>query len=309
MRFDASDECRAIRDSIRCLAKTDDVCGEGVVWHPKHNAVYWTDINRGLLHRLALSSKEVETWAFDQPVTALGLTTDPERLLVVLGGRVLVWSPRNDRRDNVLFTLPQWPVSRCNDARVDPGGILWLGTMQNNIGGDGSTRQITDHIGELLSLNATGVTHTWQNGVGIGNTIAWSPAEDLMYFADTLRNEIYIYEYDKSAQRVSNQRIFTKGFERGLPDGSAIDVEGFLWNCRYGGGCIARFAPDGSVDLVIDVPVPNPTTCAFGGPDLRTLYFTSAGEGTQRGGPEDGGLFSMRVPVRGLETTPFRLTA
>jgi len=80
-----------------------------------------------------------------------------------------------------------------------------------------------------------------------------------------------------------------------------------LWNCRYGGSCIVRYAPNGSVDLVIDTPVLNPTTCAFGGFDLKTLYFTSAGEGTQLAGEEDGGLFSMRTLAPGLPTTPFRL--
>jgi len=294
--------------NIRCVARTADVCGEGAVWHPAHNAIYWTDINRGLLHCHRLDASEpFDTWQFDQPITALTLTTDPNKLLVILGGMILLWSPLDDRRDNVIYKLPQWPHLRCNDARVDPAGTLWFGTMQNNVAADGSTRPITEHIGSLWSFDAHGEIKQWRQELGIQNTIAWTPSGDAMLYGDTLRNEISHCSYNIATHAISDQRIFTAGFERGLPDGSAMDAQGFLWNCRYGGGCIVRFAPDGSVDGVIDTPVPNPTTCAFGGTDLQTLYFTSAGEGKQAAGPEDGGLFCFKTEIPGLPTTPFNL--
>ncbi|MCY1295284.1 6-deoxy-6-sulfogluconolactonase [compost metagenome] len=97
---------------------------------------------------------------------------------------------------------------------------------------------------------------------------------------------------------ISEERHFFTGFDRGSPDGSAIDSEGFLWNCRYGGRCIARIAPDGSLAEAIDMPVTNVTTCTFGGADLKTLYITTAGSG-----PEErlaGSLYAMRVEVAGL---------
>jgi len=294
-------------NSIRCMATVGDVCGEGAVWHAAHDAIYWTDINRGLLHRYRLATTHVKTWHFDQPVTALALTSDPDKLLVLLGGAVLLWNPDEDQRDSVLYRLPSWPSVRCNDAQVDPAGVLWFGTMENNIAHDGSTRPVTRYLGELLSLNAYGKIQQWQNEVGISNTIAWTPQGDSMLFGDTLRNTIYSFDYDSDTQEVSRRRIFCTGFNRGLPDGSAMDVDGYLWNCRYGGGCIVRFAPDGSIDRIIEVPIPNPTTCVFGGPDLKTLYFTSAGEGVQTAGPEDGGLFSMETTVAGLPATSFRL--
>jgi sugar lactone lactonase YvrE len=293
--------------SIECVAATADVCGEGAVWHAAHNAVYWTDINRALLHRYSLPSLHVDTWQFNQPVIALALTTDRERLLVVLGGEILLWNPANDQRETPLFRLPDWPRMRCNEARVDPEGVLWFGTMQNNISPDGNTRPVTAHIGALLSLRADGKIRHWHGGIGIPNTIAWAPSGSAMFVGDTLKNEISYFDYGSAKQEISNRRIFIAGYERGLPDGSAMDAEGFLWNCRYGGGCIVRFDPEGRVDRVIDTPVPNPTTCAFGGEDLRTLYFTSASEGTQAAGSEDGGLFSMRTEVPGLPCTPFRL--
>jgi sugar lactone lactonase YvrE len=293
--------------SIQCVARTADVCGEGAVWHAAHNAIYWTDINRSLLHRYSLHLRHVDTWQFNQPVIALTLTTDPDRLLVVLGGEILLWSPADDRREEPLFRLPDWPLIRCNEARVDPEGVLWFGTMQNNVSPDGSTQPVTAHIGSLLSLRSDGAIRHWQDGIGIPNTIVWSPAGNTMLMGDTLRNEIWRFEYERENQDISNRVVFIADWERGLPDGSAMDADGFLWNCRYGGGCIVRFDPNGRVAQVIETPVPNPTTCAFGGEDQQTLYFTSAGEGIQPAGPEDGGLFSMQTDVQGLPCAPFRL--
>ncbi len=282
---------------IRRLAQTDDVCGEGAVFHPTHNAIYWTDINRHLLHRYHLETTAVTTWTFAQPVTALTLTTNPEVLLVVLGGEIILWQPSTNRRTRTLYNLPTYPACRNNDARVDPAGTLWFGTMQNNLAPDGSTKDVTENLGELFSLNPAGEVKLWQQNIGIANTIAWSPDTRTMYFGDSIANTLW--QYDFAASAISNQRIFAAGFERGLPDGSAMDSEGCLWNCRYFGAAIVRWSPSGAVDRILEVPVPNPTTCTFGGPNLTTLYFTSAG---------NGGLYSLETGVEGLPSTPYSLT-
>jgi sugar lactone lactonase YvrE len=289
------------------IAATGDICGEGAVWHPEEEVVYWTDINRRLLHRYKLTNGGVDTWKFEQPVTAVTLTTDPNQLLVVLGGSVILWNVKDHHFVTSLFQLPAWPTARCNDARVAPNGALWFGTMQNNVLSDGSSVPITENLGELLSLDKSGRTQVWQTSMGISNTVAWSPAGDRLFFGDTLRNCIYVAEFDSSLNSIGQPVTFTEGFSRGLPDGSAMDSQGYLWNCRYGGSCIVRFAPDGSVAEVIETPVKNPTTCAFGGSDLKTLYITSAAEPNSNKGELEGALFSMQVEVAGLPSTPFQL--
>jgi sugar lactone lactonase YvrE len=280
-----------------------------VVWHPEEGAVFWTDINRRLLHRWTAvgDAGNIETWEFDQPVTSTALTEDPARILVVLGGRVILWDIHRHRCDAVIFELTEWPRLRCNDARVAPNGTLWLGTMQNNVRSDGGGTPVTEHVGELLSLDARGDARVWHDGIGITNTIAWSTAGDRMYFGDTLKNALYVCDFDQAASAIANRRMFDDGFSRGLPDGSAVDGQGCLWNCRYGGGCIVRFRPDGSVAEVIDTPMENPTNCAFGGPEGRTLYVTAA---SGSGATEPGGgsaLYAMETEVAGLAGTPFRL--
>ena len=292
-------------DNPRCIAATHDFCGEGALWHPREGVVYWTDINRFLIHRYDPRTQAVNTWHFDQPVTALALSENMDRLVVVLGGAVIVWDPHNDDRSIHLYTLAHWPALRCNDARVSPLGSLWIGTMQNNVATDGGTLPVTEPSGQLSRLRGDGEMLAFDSGFYIPNTVVWDSGANSLLCGDTLRNTIYRYPYSGDDRVASHRSVFFSGFSRGLPDGSAMDCEGFLWNCRYGGACLVRIAPDGSVDTVLEMPVKNPTTCAFGGEDLRTLFITSAGEGKSID-RESGGLFAVRLPVSGLELPRFQ---
>lgn len=121
-----------------CVAPTGDICGEGAVWASAEDALYWTDINRFLIHRYEAASGNVKTWFFDEPVTALILTTRSGTLAVVLGSRLILWEPASDSRRDYAFKLTGWPKVRCNDARADPRGSLWIGSMWNNVNADGS---------------------------------------------------------------------------------------------------------------------------------------------------------------------------
>ena len=293
-----------------CVAPIEDLCGEGAVWHPQEQALYWTDINRFLIHRWDSCSRAVDTWQFAEPVTALTLTTREDVLLVVLASRVLLWqpspdSPAIDARDNLEFVLPEWPEARCNDARVDPAGVLWIATMQNNVGAGGEPIPVEQALGCLLSLDAAGTTRKWRTQLHIGNTLAWSPDSRFMYTADTLADEIHRYDWNSDSS-LDNETLWFKGSGQGLPDGSAMDSDGYLWNCRHGGGCILRIDPTGVVERVIRMPVKNPTTCIFGGADNTTLYVTSA-KLDDPDHPLAGGLFSIETNMRGLAPNRFPL--
>src|ERR1700756_5362004 len=134
------DESRnAMSENPVCVAPTGDVCGEGAVWHAAHNAVYWTDINRFLVPRFPPADQCVRTWFFNEPVTALALTDRDEVLTVVLGSCLVLWEPATDRRRAHSFHLEGWPTVRLNDARPDPRGSLWVGSMRNNVNNDGSS--------------------------------------------------------------------------------------------------------------------------------------------------------------------------
>jgi len=290
-----------------CVAPTGDACGEGAVWHAAERAVYWTDINRFLIHRYDTANQNVRTWFFDEPVTAMTLTDRPDLLTVVLGSSVIFWEPAIDRRHEPIFRLAGWPRVRLNDARVDPGGRLWLGSMRNNVNADGSAGEAGGKDGILLCLEANGRATEWKRDIGIANTLVWSPDGRQFYFGDSLANAIQVYDYDGATGAIANERPFFVDFSRGLPDGSAMDSEGYLWNCRFYGNCIVRVAPDGSVDQIVEMPVRNITTCTFGGPELSTLFVTTARHDSPASDRLAGGLFAIHTDVKGQPENEFRV--
>jgi sugar lactone lactonase YvrE len=293
-----------------CLVPTGDWTGEGAVWHAAENALYWVDINRFLIHRLDPVSRITRTWFFPEPPTALGLTDRPGTLVVALASRVILWQPQNDARADFAVPEKGWPKVRSNDGRPDPAGNFWVGTMQNNVADDGADIPITDHtLGKLFRIDAKGAFTTEKSGIGISNTVCWSPDNRRFYFADTLTNVVSVWDYDIATGTIANERPFFSGFDRGSPDGSAVDTAGYLWNARYGGGCVVRVSPDGRIDRVVELPCKAVTTCTFGGPDLKTLFITTAGggRGAVNGEPLAGGLFALSVDIPGLPENTFRL--
>lgn len=290
---------------LDCVAPVGDITGEGAVWSAAEGCLYWTDINRFLVHRLAVGDRSVRTWFFDEPAVAVALTDQPGVLLVALASRLLLWTPADDER-RPIAALPASGAVRFNDARPCPRGTLLIGTMGNNVGPDGEPGEVAPGLGALYRYAADGF-ETLETGIGIANTVAWSPDAATFYFADTLANEIRAYAHHPETGALGTGAPFFAGFERGAPDGSAIDSDGYLWNCRYGGGCVVRIAPDGGIDRVVEVPCGNVTTCTFGGIDLKTLFITTARGGAGRSERLAGSLFALEAPVPGLPERPFHI--
>lgn len=290
--------------SVTCIAPTADRTGEGLIWSPEESAVYWTDINRFLIHRHDEISASTRSWFFDEPVVALSLTTEPGRLMVALGSKLIWWWPATDQRLDHGFHLAAAPVARLNDGRADPQGNFWIGSMKNNVGPNGEGGEAGKGHGALYRIAPDGTVTEWLSGLGIANTLCWSPDATLFYFADTLENRVSVYDYDGG---ISNGRVFFEGFARGAPDGSAIDAEGHLWNCRWGGGCVVRVAPDGRISGMIEMPAPNVTTAAFGGADRRRLFITTAAADTPPAHRLAGSLFAIDCDVPGLPENRVRV--
>jgi sugar lactone lactonase YvrE len=292
---------------IRCAAPTGDVTGEGAVWSAGEGRLYWVDINRFLIRAYDEATGAVRAWFFDEPVTALALTDAPGTLVAALGSRLILWAPESDARSYFGPRLETAPRSRFNDGRPDPQGRFWIGSMGNNVGPNGEGLPVEPGQGALYRCGPDGSREQVIDSVGIANTVCWSPDGGTFYFADTMRNVILAYDFAAETGRLTEPREFLQ-FHRGHPDGSAVDSAGFLWNARYGGGCLVRVAPDGRIDRVVEIPSKNVTTCTFGGPDLRTLYVTTArGDGD----PEHrlaGSLFALRVETPGLPENVVRLS-
>ena len=284
---------------VRCVVPAGDRCGEGAVWSAAEQAIYWTDVTRFLIHRHDTATAATRSWLFEEPVVALALTDRPGTLLVALGSRLIWWRPGTDERIDHGVLLDGFPRVRFNDGRPDPRGDFWIGSMKNNVLPDGESGEVGPGEGKLFRIR-DGVAQVWRDDIGIANTLCWSPDRTRFYFADTYANVIRAYDYDAATGDIAAERTFFAGFDRGAPDGSTIDADGFLWNCRFGGACIVRLAPDGRIDRIVEMPVLNITTCTFGGPDLKTLYITTAAVPGRAGDRLAGGLFALDVAVPGL---------
>ena len=294
------------------IAPTGDICGEAATWDAAAGGsasgrLYWCDINRFLLHVHDPATGATRSHQFDQPVVAISLTDLAGWLLVALGGQIILFDPDSGARETLTPTLPDWPDLRFNDGRSDPNGAFWIGTMGNNVGPHGEALPVRDGMGTLYRYRGGAELEVIEESIGIPNTVCWSPDRRHFYFGDTLRNEIRVYPYDATSGDIGTGRPFFTGFGRGLPDGSAMDSEGYLWNCRYGGGCVVRVAPDGGIDRVIEMPVRNITTCTFGGANLTTLYVTTASADRADSDRLAGSLFAIETGVPGLPEHRFAM--
>jgi sugar lactone lactonase YvrE len=289
------------------LDDSKNIVGESPLWHPEHGGLYWTDVNAFRIQRYILASGQKTSWSFGEPVCALSLTTDPERILVALGSRLILWRPVNDERSDFAFPEPNWPCNRLNDGATDPNGVFWVGSMRNNVAADGSDVEAPGNCGSLYRVTPDRQVTVWDSGFGITNTLAWSPDRKIFYCGCSVSNVIYAYAYNAADSSIGNRRPFVAGVRPGLPDGSAMDAEGYLWNCRFFGGCILRFSPAGKIDRVIEMPVSNITNCAFGGPSLQTLFVTTASLFAKETEKHAGALFEIPVDVKGQPTERFRL--
>jgi len=285
---------------ITCVLPVGDACGEAAVWDDTPGVLYWCDVTRFLIHRFDPRARTFESWFFNEPVVALSLSEDPDLMLVALGSKLVWWRPGTDERRDHGFTLPDYPAMRFNDGRTDPLGNFWVGSMRNNIRADGELIEAKGDDGILYRVAPDGKATVWESGIGIPNTLCWSPDARTFYSADSSAGKIFAYDFDPATGDISGKRLFHHDPGRGVPDGSAIDAEGYLWNCRFAGRAIVRIAPDGRVDKVIDMPVGNITTAAFGGANRRTLYVTSASILRTEGDRLAGALWAIETATSGL---------
>jgi L-arabinonolactonase len=183
---------------------------------------------------------------------------------------------------------------RFNDGKCDRQGRFWVGSMDDVGRGP---------VGTLYRFESGRYTAVLE-GIAVPNSLCWSPDGTIMYFADGIDPVIWAYPFDTATGTPGVRRVFARLPDAtGIPDGATVDAQGFLWSAHYGGSMVTRYAPDGRVDRVINVPVTQPTSCAFAGPDLDTLIITTASQRLSpealRSQPLAGALLSIRTGARG----------
>jgi sugar lactone lactonase YvrE len=292
--------------TITTCVGSHNALGESPVWHPGQGCVYWVDIARFRIHRFHPALSDLRTWQFAEPVTTLSLTTDDDVLLVAIGGRLILWQPETDQRNEFATVEPAWPRVRLNDGASAPDGSFWVGSMQNNIAADGSEFPVTEHCGSLYRVTPSGEVSQQDSGFGISNTIVWNPEATKFYCGCSIQGIVYEYDYHQATGELGARRVFIEAAYTGVPDGSSVDSSGTIWNCRHSGKSILGFSPGGKLVQNIGMPTTNITNCVFGDDDLRTLYVTSASLGAPKDEPLAGNLFAIQMGVPGLP--PYRFS-
>ena len=293
---------------VELVLNAEDVVGESAIWSARDRALYWIDIGRCRIQRFNPSNGAHQSWQAPEIATSIGICATGG-FVVGLRRSVCRWEP-GGAFGVIAIIEPDVPDNRLNEGRVAPDGSFWVGTMQDNIGDDGSPKEMNRDSGAYYRIAPDGAVKRLTPRIyGITNTMVWLP-DGRFVAADTTKNALYAFDYRPADQSISNRRYFSVGFPRGFPDGSCRDAEGYLWNCRVAGGaCLARFAPDGRVDRVVELPCTWPTSCTFGGLGLTTLFVTSArftmtAEHLEKH-PQEGGLFALDVGIAGVPESEF----
>ena len=287
-------------NKVELLLECKNTLGEGITYSSLNNNLYWLDINNiSKLFKLNLSSNKNEIFQLPEIVTASTVKSDDELILASNNGLNL-FTISNKKYERIIDIEDQLTSTRSNDGGSDAHGRFWLGTMQNNFDKDGNDIPIKKNVGKLYKVDVNKKVTVVEEGLGIPNTFVWSPNNTNFYFTDTLSGEILNYNFNLEEGKLSNKKKFSS-FDRGFPDGSTIDTDGCLWNCRWGGSCIVRFTPDGKVDQIIEMPVQNITNCVFGGKDMKTLFITTASNKRENQNDLDGSLFAVNLNYQGLE--------
>ena len=291
---------------VELLDECNNSLGEGITYSSNDNFLYWLDIgNLSKLHKLDLSFKKKEIFELPEIVTATSIRSSDELILATNNG-IKLFNTFNKKFESVLNIESQQLLTRSNDGASDSLGRFWFGTMQNNFDKNGKSIPINENIGKLYKVDTNKKISIVEEELGIPNTFVWSPDNKNFYFTDTLNGTILSYDFELESGELSNKKNFAT-FDRGHPDGSTIDTDGCVWNCRWGGSCIVRFTPSGKVDQIIEMPVQNITNCIFGGSDMKTLFITTASNEGKNKNDLDGSLFSIDLNYQGIEDNKSKL--
>jgi sugar lactone lactonase YvrE len=287
---------RIAPNECECVQRIAATCGESPMWSVREQALYWTDNLGGSIHRLEPESGSDQTFLLGQNVMAIGLR-ERGGLVLALAKQLAFYEPGGDP-EPLMGVEDDEPRNRFNDGKVDRRGRYWAGTM-NNV--DWNTPS-----GSLYRLDPSLELSELRDAVVCANGLGWSPDDCTFYFGESFRYAIFAYDFDPDAGALSARRVFAT-VDQGsgaFPDGLTVDAEGGVWSVQNGAGRVVRYDSDGMVTHEIEVPIPQPTSCIFGGRDLDVLYITTSRlkmtpEQLARY-PLSGGVFAVRPGLGGV---------
>lgn len=238
---------------------------EEVIWNARSNALIWVDIENPAIWRHWPATNETRRVAVDEKIGFALLTPNPDMVVAGLKSGVVLLDLVDGRRRPIVKPDPYPQGNRLNSGNIGPDGALWFGSMDD------------------AELDDTGSFHRWDGATlttfggkaAVTNGPVVSPDGSRVYSIDTARGLVRVHDFD--GDRIGMPRaLITFDKSWGHPDGLTLDADAHLWICHYGGSRITRFTPEGEIERVVPVPTALVTKCAFGGPNLSTLYITTA---------------------------------
>lgn len=285
---------------MEIIANDDNLCGEGPHWDPRELALYWTDIEGNRLYRFLW--KEHRREVVKEGFEISGFTRQLDGGFVVTNNSGFwTWTPGED--PVLLASEADGRECHLNDCAADPEGRVYSGSWHLDEQGHSSPSY-------LFRADVDGTVHVVDEGIQFANGLAFSPDCRRLYFADTVARVVYVYDWQRADGSLKNRRIFLHlDRSEGIPDGLAVDADGFLWCAHWFGSCITRYDPDGKLERRIETPAAQTSSLTFGGPDLDEIYVTTAsGPGPLALAPEGydpanvysgGPLYRFRADIRG----------
>jgi len=297
---------------IQCLVDARARVGESPVWDAGGNRLFWVDILGCSLSAVDPASGALRSWALPAAVGAIALcaTVDEvalcataDEVAVALPNGVHILSLTTGKLRFLVDPEPGMTTNRLNDGKAGPDGAFWVGSMDD--------RPTKEPVAALYRIAPDGTAERKVDGLLVSNGLAWSADGRTMFHSDSRGPWIDRWSFDPATGALGDRtRIAILTDETGRPDGGATDMEGCYWSCGVSAGCLNRFAPDGTLLQRFPLPVPAPTMCAFGGPDMRSLFVTSLREGLSDDvlmrHPQSGGVFMMRTEVAGVPVGRFQ---
>lgn len=284
--------------NIELVLDARAIIGESPIWVAEESTLYWVDIKAASLHRMRLDGSDTRSWAMPADIGAYALDSKGSALVALRTG--IFWLDLTTDELTLAVASPFDPnVTRFNEGACDSTGRFWIGTMTDPL--DGSEG---DEKGMLYSYTSKGGLIAYKDFTFLANGMAWNADESTFFLSHSYARKVFTFAFDKQSGALSNRAVFVELLsEKGIPDGAAMDAAGFYWCAIHGGGKLHRYAPDGQLDQVIELPVSQPTMCCFAGENLDELYITSALEKLSaeqlKAEPHAGGVFRLKPKISG----------
>jgi len=289
---------------MEVLTDTRHELGECVLWCERTGRLLWTDIPAATLWAYTPATGRTASWPMPERLCCFALTGSDDRLLLGLASGLALFTFSSGKVTRICDVEPGMPSTRLNDGRCDRQGRFVFGMFNE-------ADNPKHALGGFYRLNLDlSLERLPLPNAAIANSICFSPDGRRMYFADSAQKAILYADYNPCSAEVGRVHTFVAADAvPGEPDGSTIDADGYLWSARWGAGIVARFAPDGRLERTVPLAAPQPSCPALGGPDLATLFVTSAHVGMSdselAAAPSSGALFAQALDVRGLPESRF----